>query len=301
MAAPWHGGTMTTRRPSTLVLALLTLLTGCPREAPPPPGGGTAGLAPSPSVTAPPLQLGELAQEPLAAVVDKLTRAHYDAQSHGLRQLAFSVELTLSKAKTQATATGRWRQGEQVPVVEITSISRQGKPEPRPQDDSGIGWQMWTSLRLQLQNLLEGLGRGFLAQRLGQWRGLEGKSALRDGKLVLTFGDKEGETEVQVGKGYVVERVTHRSPKGVTRSMTYTHQREGGRNLVTRAVFGMQMDPSAEVSRLSKKVVRMTDQMVFEITYTRVGGYLLPSQLRKTMPGDGDQITVKISYTEAKP
>jgi hypothetical protein len=307
---------MTIRRSSTLcigygpaaVLALLTLLAGCPKDTPSPPGGGSAGLAaPSapvkPPTPPPPLQLGELAQEPMAAVVDKLTRAHYDAQSYGLQQLAFGAEFTLAKSKTKAAATGRWRQGERVPTVEISSITRDNKPEPKPKptDNESVDAQKWIALRLQLQNLLGGLGRGFLAERLGQWRGLEGKSALRDGKLVLSFSDKEGDTEVQVGKGYVVERVTHRSPKGVTRSMSYTYQLEGGRNLVTRAVFGMQMVPDAEISRLSKKVVRMTDQMVFEIAYVRVAGLLLPSRLTKTMPGDDEKIAIAISYTEPKP
>jgi hypothetical protein len=247
------------------------------------------------------VSLGQLVAEPARAVVAKLITAHYDPEGLGLREVRFTLAYTQSNLQVKASAEGSWQKDLKTPVVEVKSLHRMGELQtpPKAGADAGVGGQMWLALRYQLQNLLEGLGAGFLSQRLRHFRDLEGKSELRDGKLVLTYAEETGETEVVVGRGYVVERVTHRSPKGVTRWMEYGHRLESGRNLVTRALYQYKVDDAAQLSPRAKKLAAGAASTLFEISYVRVGRFLLPAVLHKA--SGQDDVRAVITYSRVAP
>jgi hypothetical protein len=289
-------------------VAAALLGAGCRSSGNPTPGSPEAGAKTAPARPrarpsriegrARPIEAIKLC--PLAAavareVVDRLIQAHYDPEALGLEELAFEATLELHKTKTKAHATGSWRKGA-APELELVRVDRKGMSESAP-SDPGVGQQIWTSLRLQLQNLLEGLGRGFLSQRLAAWRRLEGRTALKGDKLELAFSDEGGENEVTIGEGWVVERVVSRSPKKATRSMAYAAEREGGRNLVTRALFRAQVEPGSELPSRAVKVLEAQDGMRFEIGYGTFGGYRLPTRLRKVSPRTDEVVEVSLRYT----
>jgi hypothetical protein len=308
-------------RENPAVLALLVLVSAVPcgcRRAPRPAAAGETSSAaratgarptnrppaalvvegPAPSLE--PLALGPLREETADQVVAKLVRAHYDPQSLGLVELAFALEFAQTKTGAGATGEGRWKKGE-TPDVELHSVSRGGKIETAPADKD-LQAQISTSLKYQLQNLLAGLGRGFLSQRLEGWEKLQGKARLVEGgaEQLLSFSEKFGDTEVTVGRDYVVERVVNRSPKKVTRSVYYTYRTEAGRHLVTRAVFRVVVEPDAKIPPQATAGLKGSDGMLSEITYDRVGGFLLPIRLRKLTPATGDDLTVTLRYTKLR-
>ena len=290
-----------------LTLALIAgalLAAGCkPREAPPPTGATPPKTEAEPKaigIQARQTPLEPLAPGPLVAgnlqdTVDRLAKAHYDPETLGLAELGFEAELLLPKRDTRATGRGSWRKGGR-PEVKLLSMARQGKTETSP-SEPGLKTQMWDSLRLQLQNLLEGLGRGFLSQRLAAWRKLEGRAALKDGKLLLTFSDEGGTSEVTIGEGYRVERVVHRSAKRVTRTMAYESETEGRRNLITRAVFHVEIEAGADLPPRALQLLEAQEGQRYELSYATVGGWRLPVKLRKINPKIGDELEVTLRYT----
>jgi len=281
---------------SWLVLSLLlALLPGCRRLAPGA-GVGSGGLSTAPA----PLKTGPLVVEPVGEVAKKLVAAHYEPAALGLRELGFDVELRLKKTSSRATGTGKWKQGGGRPEVALREVERRGQREQQAADP-GVGTQIWQSLRFQTEALLDGLGQGFLSRRLQEWQRLgSGKVALESGKLVLRFGSEGGETAVTVGEGYRVERVEHRSPKKINRTMTYEHQLEGGRNLVTRARLAVTIDEGSGMTAQQVTSLRSTDGMLFEIGYERVGGFLLPVRLRTQMKAPEEETVVTVRYTSAR-
>jgi hypothetical protein len=284
-----------------LILLGAVLAAGCkPREGANPAAGkaeaGTAaGGIQGRKTPLEPLALGPLAEGNLQAVVDKLARAHYDPEALGLAELGFEAELVLAKKATSARGRGSWRKGGR-PEVKLVAVTRAGKAEAAP-SEPGVKTQIWESLRLQLQNLLEGLGRGFLSQRFADWRKLEGRASLKEGKLQLTFGDDGGTNEVTIGEGYRVERVVHRSVKRVNRTMTYELEEEGGRNRVIRAVFQVEIEAGADLPPRALQLLEAQQGQRYELRYATVGGFRLPVSLRKVNPKLGDELEVKLRYT----
>lgn len=264
---------------------------GEPAFDPPPESGIGRGDAP-PAV--PSLRLEKL---PFARAVERLTERHYDPARLGLKTLRFRLALRSVKDQTDATAEGYVRVGS-APDVRVHRILRQGKPTDAT---SEVGQLIWKGMRFQLRRLLEGLGSGFLAERLAQWKGVAGESALSDGHLRLTIQEPSGKTEILVGPAWQVEKVTHVASQGVTRTMSYTTRLEGGRSLVTGAVMGVMIDPSSTLPKRGKAMLRFADQSRFEVQYAKVGRYLLPVRLRKSVPSRHDEVEVTLTYTTVQP
>lgn len=287
-----------------LILLGAVLAAGCkPREGASPAGrkaeaGAAAAGIQGRKTPLEPLALGALAEGNLQAVVDKLAQAHYDPESLGLSELGFEAELVLARKATSARGQGSWRRGGR-PEVKLVAVTRDGKEEAAP-SEPGVKTQIWESLRLQLQNLLEGLGRGFLSQRLSDWRKLEGRAALKEGKLLLSFADDGGTNEVTIAEGYRIERVVHRSVKRVNRTMSYEHEEEGGRNRVTRAVFQVEIEAGADLPPRALQLLEVQQGQRYELRYATVGGFRLPVSLRKVNPKIGDELEVKLRYTSLR-
>jgi hypothetical protein len=284
-----------------IVAGALLLFASCKRTEAPPRSDAPPPKLPSVKIgirgratPLAPLELGPLSEGNLRDTVDQLARAHYDPLALGLTELGFEAELVLPKRDTRARGRGSWRKGGH-PEITLQSVTRKGKTETSP-SEPGIRSQIWDSLRLQLQNLLEGLGRGFLSERLEAWRKLEGRAALKADRLLLSFSDEGGTNEVTVGAGYLVERVVSRSPKRVTRSMEYRYEQEGGRNRVTSAIFRVEIEAGADLPPRAVKVMGGQDGMRFELGYATVGGYRLPVKLRKVSPKLDDEIEVTLRY-----
>ncbi len=290
---------MLARSRRALLLLPLLALGGCNQRTQPPVAGDAAAAKASGirgrSAPLAPLALGPLAAADLRAVVALLLQAHYDPETLGLEELGFEAELALPKRETRAQGVGTWRKGSG-PEVRLRAVSRKGKTETTP-SEPGVKTQIWDSLRLQLQNLLEGLGRGFLTERLRAWSKLEGRAALKEGKLVLSFDEEGGANEVTIGEGYRVERVVNRSPKRVTRSMEYQHALDGGRNRVVRALFRVEIEQGTDLPPRAVKIMDSQDGLTFELDYASVGGFWLPVKLRKRAPKGGDELEVTLRYT----
>ena len=194
-----------------------------------------------------------------------------------------------------------WWQSGGPPVVTLTEVSRGGKKLRRPgKNPEEVGQNMaWENLRLKLLRLVDGVSNGFLSRRLYDWKTLEGKVKLKKGKLHMSFKQKFGDTEVVVGKGHVVERVSV-SMKGIVRAMTYKTRLEQGRTLVTGARLSAKvMNP--KMSKRAHQMMRAADGTNFELEHGKAGRYLLVTKLRKVVPGTGEDLMLKITYTSAKP
>lgn len=244
------------------------------------------------------VELGPLAAGPMDQVMAKLVRAHYDPQALGLKELAFTAEMSLPKHQTLVSAEGSWKAGDG-PRVKILQTTRKGKVEHKP-PDPGLGQQIWTSLQYQLQNFLDGMGSGFLSRRLAEWQKISGKCQMVGEKLSLSFDEGKSRSVVTVGPGYVVERVENRVAGTMTRSMEYHYQTERGRNLVTSAELRLKLENEATLPAKALKGLKGSDGMRFELAYQQVQGLLLPVRLRKLTPGLQDEAIVTIHYTAIK-
>jgi hypothetical protein len=260
---------------------------------------GTAILPLAPSSPMSPLTLGPLRQEPAKAVMAKLLAAHYSPTSAGLQRLSFAVTFTWNRHQLTAKGEGRWKQSGG-PEVELTSVERRGKIEHAP-DELGVGRQIWASIKEQIESLLEGLGRGFLSDRLAQWQNLEGQSTRQKNNLVLELSSEDGPYTVLIDAHYAVEKVTTRSAAGITRGLVYQSRVVDGRNLITRAVYQARADAGAKLPVRDERIIKGSDGMTFEIDYDRVGRYYLPIRLHKNSPGTGDDVQLTIKYLTAEP
>jgi hypothetical protein len=252
-----------------------------------------AGVAPR----LPPLKLPPLSALPSDQAVENLIRAHYDPSRMGLRELAYRVDLALPQLKTRMQGTGTWQRDGSV-EVKVRSVERKGKTELAPADP-GIGTQVWTALEYQTEGLLEGMGKGFLSQRLAQWKKLKGESRLEGKTLLLRFHEESGETVVSVGEGWVVQKVESFSPKKVKRWMEYRHRLEQGYNIVTFARMRVHVEEGADIPPGGVKMLKSGDGLTFQLEYGDVAGYQLPVQLRKTS-SRGEEALLRLVYTAAK-
>lgn len=251
-----------------------------------------------------PVKPHPLKVEPMAAVVTKLISTHYDAQNLGLKEIQFKVGFSLKRTAVKAQAEGWWQIGGP-PEVKLLQVERAGKKlaPPSKGEAKAVGQNIaWEQLRYKLLKLVEGVGNGFLSRRLLDWKALPGEVQLKQGKLQLTMKQKQlGVVTVVVGPGYVVEQVSVRSPRGIVRSMIYSYQRDQGRNLVTKAVLTAHAEPGTKVPQRTQMGIKAADQTAIEISYAKVGRYLLPVKVRKVMPNIKEELALKIEYLSAKP
>jgi hypothetical protein len=270
---------MRTCRAAVLVLLPLAL-SGCRRKP---------GLAP--------VELPPLGALPAEQVVANLAKAHYDAVDLGLRELAFELDLDYPQVKTRVQGTGTWRTGQPVSVT-VKGVERNGKTETKP-SDPGMSNQVWTAAQLQAEQLLEGLGRSFLHNRLEEWRKVQGKTRMEGDKLALSFSEPTGEKVVTVSQGWAVDKVEDHSTKKVTRWMEYRHRTEKGRHLITSARMHVVVDPASGLPPGEVKILSSQEGLTFAIEYQESGGYLLPGLLRKTS-SRGEEALLKLRYTTVK-
>ncbi len=310
-----------TRRLLWLGLALFCGA-ACERQTPgrQPPGGAAAkvgggaaepaaGAAPQPAPAPPPaptgpiedIDLGPLKVESWPQVVAKLERAHYDAEVLGLREVRFTLSYRSKRqAAVEALAKGRWKPGGP-PELELTQVKRDGKVLAAPEGEEQIGQKVaWERLHYKLLKLIEGLGNGFLSRRIFDWRSARGAVKQEGDHLLLTYTqEKLGQTTIEVGPGYAVQRVSIVAPEGYTRSMTYKTRSEGGRNLVVDGLFSTRMDkPLHDKARITLEAM---DGNRFQISYDKVGRYWLPVKLVKTIPKLAEQLDVELKYEAALP
>ncbi len=260
--------------------------------------------APAAPATIEPVALGELTSEPLAAVVAKLTQAHYDAESLGLKGLEGSVEFTSRKMEVLARAKVKWTSGSP-PEVSLTEVEKDGKkiPAPTGQQPDEIGRAIgWADMQFQILKLVEGLGNGYLAHRLLEWKEATGEVNLTDGALTLAMDHKDqGKVNVAVQQGYAVKSVEAIHPKGFSRKMTYEVQMEQGRNLVTGALLEAKANTGAKLHDKAHKMLKAINGTRFEIGYSKAGRFMLPVKLRKEVPSMKEEITLSITYDKVTP
>jgi len=253
---------------------------------------------PQPSGPIEPLKLGRLSVEPFKKVAAKLRRAHYDAESLGVQELRFDLQYRGKLQQVQVLAQGTWRRGKK-PQLKLLKVLRFGKELPPPADKD-VGQKIaWERLREKLDRLVQGIGSGFLSQRIQSWTKLEGQVSKRGGKLHLSFEQEMGKTEVVVGRKYTVEKVSVVSPRGFTRSMSYKHRLEGGRNLVKEAL--LRGRTHKKMRQKAEMVIRSIDGTRFSIRHQQVGRFWLPVKLDKEVPKLKDKISMTIKYQSVKP
>jgi hypothetical protein len=255
---------------------------------------------PVPEVKGPPaLDLGPLVKEEAKKVFEKLLSAHYDPEALGLRELEYSVEFESKLGKATARGKGEWKSGTP-PTMVLTELRRDGKVETEPGSNEAAK-QEWTSWQERIHQLLDGLTNGYLSRRIEDWKAKPSKVALKDGKLELSFEDKDNQTTVVIGPGYKVETVNNHYERGISRSMAYTHRVEGGRNLVVKALLHAAVDPGSKLPPRATTVMTAADKTLFEITYDSVGRYLLPVKLHKVIPAQAEEMTLTVRYTAVRP
>lgn len=248
-----------------------------------------------------PVKTGPLAEAPVAEVAAKLLAAHYDAEGLGLKELQYTLEFSSKKTATEVKASGWWQSGGP-PEVKLLEVKRAGKKlAPPGKNPEEVGQNLaWEELRRKMLRLMDGVGNGYLARRLFDWKAHSGTVKLDKKQLRMLFKQKMGETEVLVGEGYVVQQVTVRA-RGIVRSMKYKTRREQGRNLVTSARLEARVEKSAKLPRRAHKVMQAANGTTFELQYGKAGRYLMPVKLRKVIPSVGEEMTLLIKYQSAKP
>ena len=296
------------RLPVSILFSLLLLLPGCPdklvQKAPQPKtlAAKQAPAEPAPEIK--PLELGELVEEPLKEVVAKLNLAHYDAEALGLKGLEGNVEFTSKKLGLLARAKVIWKSGS-TPEVTLSEVEKDGKKIPAPTGDQPdeIGRAIgWSDLQYKILKLVEGLGNGYLAHRLLEWKEAKGTAKLTKKALIISLDqNKQGKVVVKVGPGYEVRKVEAIHPKGFTRAMTYEVQRHNGRNLVTGALLTAEAHKGAELHKRAKMMLKAIHNTRFEIGYGDAGRYLLPVKLRKVIPSMREEMTMAITYSKVWP
>lgn len=248
-----------------------------------------------------PVKIRPLEEAPLEVVATRLLEAHYDAEGLGLKELQYTLEFTSKKSRTEAKASGWWQSGGP-PEVTLLEVRKAGKKlTPPGKNPEEVGQNIaWEGLRGKLLKLVDGMGNGFLARRLFDWKALSGTVKLQKKTLRLQFKQEFGETVALVGEGYVVRQVTVRT-KGIVRSMSYQSRTEQGRNLVTRALLKAYVAQDAKLPKRAHKVMQAANGTTFELEYGKVGRYLMPMKLRKVIPAMGEDLTLVITYKSAKP
>ena len=254
-----------------------------------------------PALPIQPVKTRPLVEAPVGAEATHLLEAHYDAEGLGLKELQYTLEFKSKRGATEAKASGWWQSGAP-PVVKLLEVRKAGKKlVPPGKNPEEVGQKIaWEALSHKLLKLVDGMGNGFLARRLFDWKALSGTVKLQKKKLTLKFKQEFGETEVLVGEGYVVQKVTVRS-KGIVRSMSYESRTEQGRNLVNRARLKAFVEKGAKLPKRAHKVMQAADGTTFELAYSKVGRYLMPVKLRKVIPALGEDLTLTITYKSAKP
>lgn len=248
-----------------------------------------------------PVKAQPLARAPVKQVVTRLTEVHYDAEALGLRELQYKLHFISRREKIDARASGWWQSGGP-PEVKLLQVKRDGKQLQRPgKKAEEVGQNIaWTGLRYQLQKLMDGVGNGFLARRLFDWKKREGTVKLQGKKLQLVLNQEMGKTEVTVGPGHRVLSVTVRS-RGIVRSMHYKYRMEQGRNLVSGARLEASVEQGTKLPKRAYSVMKAANGTIFELEYKKAGRYLLPVKLHKKVPGTGQELTLEIEYLSAKP
>ena len=294
-----------------LALACFLPLSGCKSKSPPAAKSADAAastpakkvkeakLPPAPPIV--PITAQKLKIDEAPKVIALANRAHYDPDHLGLKDLVFSAVLKMKnkKGKTEVHADCRWKGG--APDVELTRVMRDGKAIDKEKHE--LNKTIWTSLQFRARRVLNGIGRGFLRDRIEQFKTMAGKVTKLDGpKLQLVYDDKKaGKTTIVVGEGYRVESIKIESPLGVTRSATYEHLSVGGRNLVKKTVYNVAIDENSKAPRKAEVMLKAGNGAVTEISYAKVGRYHLPSKLVKHMPVVDDHMEVIFTHKRARP
>lgn len=251
-----------------------------------------------------PIDLGPLKAGPLAEVVERLNTAHYDAEALGLQSVEGRVEMTSKKMGVLARAKVKWTSAS-TPVVTLVEVEKGGKKIPAPVGDTPnqIGAAIgWSDLQFKILKLVEGLGNGYLAHRLLEWKESKGEVALDGQTLRLTLQQGEqGTVTVEVGERYEVRKVTATHPKGFTRAMTYEMQTHQGRNLVTGAVLEAKTAKGAKLHKRASMMLKAIHGTRVEIGYGEAGRFFLPVKLRKLVPSMAEELTMAITYDKVTP
>jgi hypothetical protein len=303
---------MRTHVPTFLLLITALLLTACPAKESPAPApakeapkeAAKPDEPPPPPTEIKPLTSGALAVEPLQKVVSKLNAAHYDAETLGLRTLSAVVVFTSKKNAMEAEGEVVWKSGSP-PEVKLTRVSKNGKEIPKPDETNpeDVGKAVgWSDLQFKVLKLVEGLGNGYLAHRLLEWKeAKKGEVTREEEMLVLTLDQGEqGTVRIEVGEGYVVRRVVAVHPKGFTRSMDYSVRLHEGRNLVTSAMLEASGKPGAKLHKRAVMMLKAIHGTKFEIGYAPVGRFLMPVKLQKVIPSQSEEINMVITYNKAE-
>jgi hypothetical protein len=262
-----------------------------------PPSAVQADLGPSGPTAKPstPLQLGPLKLESPDSVLKKVGQAQYDPAELGLQELRFKVKFTHSRNRTEVEASAHWRKEHRSPVVVLQTVRRD---ERAVENKEEVGQRVWQLLQARLVGLLEGVGHGFLRQRLAEWQHQPEKQIQeKDRKLVLVLPRGEDPTTIRVGDGYRVEQVSRVSKKGVTRSMDYEWHTVGGRHLVHRAIMRIAIAPESKLPEKDRLMLSWSNETSYELRYKPISGYHLPVFMRRRAPKSNDLTELQITYT----
>lgn len=314
------------RLSTSLLLVLSLTLTACPAKKSPPPAQEEAKPAkaevkeapvkeaaepaepaklalPPPPAEIKPVSLGPLKEEPLDEVVQKLKTAHYDPELLGLRKLKGSVVFDSKKTGMHAEAELSWESGA-TPKVVLKRVEKNGQEVAPPQQGNvkDVGKAVgWGDLEFRIVKLVEGLSNGFLAQRLHEWGASRGEVKLKGKTLELVLEQGEqGTVSIQVARGYAVRKVEAVHPKGFSRAMNYTVQMEEGRNLVTSAVVTATIKEGVTLHKRAEVTLKMLNGTRFEIGYDKVGKFMMPVKLQKSIPAQKEEISLAITYEKAE-
>ena len=233
------------------------------------------------------------AQRPDAqTILRSVHRANHDPIALGLKRAHFDLDYRISNPPHKTTATCRWHAGKL--HISINEIKKAGK---RVSTHNKV---VYEQMEARIRSLLREFGHGFMTARLKQWlhagASVAGKNARAGpGMIALQISDELGKTHVHVGKNGRVTKASHLSTKNIRRTMTYAHHLLDGRNAVRQAVLSITLPKSA--SDAAKTVLRRSQGIRFDITYTRVGKYWLVSRLDKRIPGMHTSLSLRFSYS----
>ncbi|MCK5799946.1 MAG: hypothetical protein KAI47_22300 [Deltaproteobacteria bacterium] len=256
---------------------------------------------PIPAVKLVPLNAKLSAKKIIQAIRD----AHYDAERLGLRQVDFSMTYVEAHKATKVTATGRWKSGGP-PDLTLKTLSRENKTIAK---DTKRHEQMHQAMTFRLRRLLQGLGKGFLSQRIADWLHRDGKvrtvKSNAAGKkkmleIVYAVSNEFNHENVTllIDAENRVERVTRTSDRGVTRTMRYHYRMVGGRNLVTRGEVSISFGDNAKIKGKLRTRLMATDDMNYQFTYKKIGRFYLPTQIYRRSPKLGRRLVIELTYTQ---
>ena len=227
-------------------------------------------------------------------ILTRLIAAHYDPSKQGLTSLSFRLEYFEAKRKLSAKAHGSWALNKK-PTVALDNLSLAGSAV----DKNGAQKGLWTGVGQHLKQLTFGLGSGFLSQRLQSFLGKEGHFvATKSGNGERLFFNTEfGTMTFDFDHLHRVRFAENRSPKKVTRSMTYRTQLiEKKYNLVTHGVYRVEISKDAPIPKQVRQTLLLRDKSTHDLAYGKYGGFYLPHTLKRRFPGSGREIRLKLIY-----